>query len=391
MSPTMPPPTAKSVTKTPCSLEEFLAYACYYFPRLNKEHKPPTPEQCDDLAYLYTHRKVGLLASRGYGKTLLVVLFDSYFALKRFKVVHRAHRDVNLEQYYDGFERLKWHVTKWHVDWGQHVRILIGLYEHGRGPRCDLISNDECGTVILPRDCNFFYACQDMLSGSALGRAVYIGTQDPNSLWSKIAPDARCRGYDSLAMPWVTMQYNYARKHRPAWYMDQEYHMKATPAGGLLWPKCTVQAHSYQTKRFGIDSNPEEGYFVVGSHQTDDALYICEAHVFTTLRELALFMVTRRRADLEFELEMNGPGAVVGQYLDENDIPYIKHVVTEQNKIQRCAAIACKPVVVPPELEYVYKNCIKQIWNKEKKIEKFSDAHWFDATWHSATEEIVWT
>jgi len=307
---------------------------------------------------------------------------------RHWRWAHLAKELAQLDQWYVWMEALGWKTTQWYAYKG-NLRIDVRLYRQGRGPRYDGLTNDEVGTIVTDLERRHFMQSQEMLSGSQLGKSCWIGTMDPNSIWDKVKHQ-KIRGYDALIMPWVKRQYESAKRKNPGWYMDQEYHMKATPAGGLLLPKCILQAHEYQPTRYGIDSNPEEGYYVVGTHKTLDATYVCNAKVFYTLRELGLFVMTQHHPNIEFELEMNGPGGVVANYFEENAIPFVAHTVTEDNKIRRCTELATKPIIVPPELEYVYRNLTKQIWNKDKRIEKFQDAHWFDATWHSADESVVW-
>lgn len=367
------------------SLSKFLAdlqaYARQVFP-------PITALQLEDLCHLATYREAGLCAARGYGKTLLACIYETFMALRNWAVVHIFKSVNQAAQWTVWMETLGWATTQW-TAYRYGKTIALRIYAQGRGPRYDVVVNDEVGTVVLPLERKQFSAAQHMLSGSKLGKSLWVGTQDPNSIWEK-GQHQRIRGYDASQMPWVTKAYKAALRRDPPWSIDQEFYCKATPAGGLLLPKCTLQTHPYKARRYGIDSNPEEGYYVVGTFRTDDAVYICDARVFTTLRELGLFIMTQAHPNLEFELEMNGPGGVVANYFDENEIPYTRHVVTEQNKITRCSALACKPIVVPPELEHVYRNLTKQIWTSDKKIEKFDDAHWFDATWHSVAHEFVW-
>jgi hypothetical protein len=360
---------------------ELLHYAKSKFPLLSKEQE-------DDLLHIATYREAGLCAARGFGKTLIACIYEDFMVQRNWSVCHCFKNLNQAAQWYTWMELLGYKTTLWEAHKGRFV-VYLRIYQQGRGPRFDVLINDECGTVILPLERKHFSACQHMLSGSKLGKSVWVGTQDPNSIWEK-GQHQRIRGYNAQQMPWVTKAYLAAVRRDPPWSVDQEFHCKATPAGGLLLPKCIIQEHPYKATRYGIDSNPEEGYYVVGSHKTLDALYVCDARVFYTLRELGLFIMTQHYPNIDFELEMNGPGGVVANYFDENEIPYIRNTVTDATKIQRCSQLACKPIVVPPQLEHVYRNLTKQIWNKDKKIEKFDDAHWFDATWHSDVEEIVW-
>jgi hypothetical protein len=350
--------------------------------------KPMSAQQEQDLQHLCLHRKSGEAASRGYGKTLFACIIETYLASLNFLVTHIFKELKQATQWYVWMRRLGWKVSQWNARCGEWT-VYLRLYNQGRGPRMDAIINDEVGTVISEIERQNFRACQEMLSGSRLGFAKYLGTRDPNSIWDKYEQNVIVRPYDAQTMPWAVMQYNDAKRHSPAWYMDQEYHMKATPAGGLLFQHCVLQDHDKKTTRYGIDVNPMEGHFVVGTCYTPDATYVTEARVFHDLQSLALFMSHQHHA-IEFELEMNGPGGVVAQYLHEGNIDFVESWVTEDNKVARCTELASHPVIVKPECQQVYVNLIAQIWDENKRIKKFNDAHWFDATWHSAAAPIIW-
>lgn len=358
-------------------LSELRAYAKQVFP-------PITNLQLEDLEHLALYHEAGLCAARGYGKTLIACIYETFMAERNWTVCHCFKNENQAEQWYKWMEILGWVTTLWNARRGQW-QVDLRIYKQGRGPRYDVLINDEVGTVCLPLERKHFSACQHMLSGSALGKSVWIGTQDPNSIWSK-GKHQRIRGYDPNQMPWVTRAYLAACQRDPQWSIDQEFYCKATPAGGLVLQYVVVdKPTTYTTQRYGIDSNPEEGYCVVGSFHHDKHIYITEAYLFPTLQQLATFVSTHQH--MPMELELNGVGMVVKQYLNERDLSVIGTWVDEDTKQYRVTNVACHTIHVPDTMiDTVYPILMKQIWGEDKKIVKFPDAHYFDAFYLSVIE-----
>jgi hypothetical protein len=340
-----------------------------------------TPDQEADLIHLCSHRKSGIAASRGYGKTLLACIIETYLASHRWLGCHIFLTTNQAVQWYEWMRKLGWRVTQWSARYGDFV-VYLRIYAQGRGPRMDYIFCDEIGTVISDIERAQFAACQEMLSGSKLGFAKYMGTRDPNSIWSHYEQCVVIRPYNALTMPWATMQYEDARMHNPPAYMDCEYHMKATAAGGLILTKTHVIPDTNRvTQRFGIDPNPVHGLYVVGTHVENMSIYITEAWCFTTLEELAQFM--QSNPGIPFELEMNGVGGVVAMFLRSNHLSYVECWTDDKTKTDRCVQCAVRDIYIPQVYEHdVLPVLMKQIWDG-KKVMKFNDAHWFDAFWLS--------
>lgn len=357
-------------------IDELVCYAIQLYKQI-------TPEQIEDLVHLASYHECGLCASRGYGKTMLTVLYETFMAERNWTVCHMVKIENQAKQWHQWMIYFGWDTTQWRA-WRGNAVIDLRLYRQGRGPRYDVIVNDEVGTIVLPLETRQFNYSQEMLSGSKLGKACWTGTQDVNSVWSK-CPRQKVRGYDPVIMPWVKRQYESAKKRNPAWYMDLEYHCKATPAGGLVLTNIVVEDHNYTSSSYGIDSNPEEGYFVCGSHRVGKRNYLCEAYMFETLSKLADFV--RRHQHMHIELETNGVGGVVKNYLIENNLSVIPIHVTDDIKTTRVNDLACITSVIPHKYEeLVLPTLIKQIWGPDKKIVKFSDAHWFDSYYLSCQQ-----
>jgi hypothetical protein len=199
-------------------------------------------------------------------------------------------------------------------------------------------------------------------------------------MWSK-ATHKKIRGYNESEMPWVKLSFEAAQRRDPAWMVDQDFRCLATPAGGLVLMHVILKDHLYDersTMQFGIDTNPSAGYFVVGSNTQNREVFLTEAHCFYTLHDLADFI--RSHKHIPFYLEMNGPGGVTAQFLREEECPFAEVWLDEQSKIDICTKSASVPIYVPLKFEEdVYPILTKQIWGEDKKIVKFSDAHYFDA------------
>jgi hypothetical protein len=334
-----------------------------------------------------SHLKSGIAASRGYGKTLMAVIIESFLASHRWIGAHLFKTTNQATQWYEWFRKLGWRVTQWHCSFGPYV-VHLRIYAQGRGPRMDYVFCDEIGTVITDIERADFAACQEMLSGSRFGFAKYMGTRDPNSIWSHYEQNVIIRPYDPITMPWAIMQYEDARTHNSPAYMDCEYHMKATAAGGLILTKTHVIPSTDRiTHRFGIDPNPVHGLYVVGSHIQGMGIWITEAWCIETLEELADFMLSN--PDIPFELEMNGVGGVVAMYLRSHHIPYQECWTDDKIKTARCVQCAVRDIYVPEEYAHdVLPVLVKQIWDG-KKVMKFNDAHWFDAFWLSVGSNLT--
>jgi len=357
-------------------IDELVCYAIKIFRQI-------TPEQIEDLVHIASYHECGLCASRGYGKTMLTVIYETFMAERNWNVCHMVKILNQAKQWYSWMEYFGWDTTQWKACRGDAF-VDLRLYRQGRGPRYDVITNDEVGTVVLPLETRQFNYSQEMLSGSKLGKKTWTGTQDVNSIWSK-CPNQRVRGYDPLIMPWVVRQYESAKKRNPAWYMDLEYHCKATPAGGLVLTDIVIEDHYFSSTSYGIDSNPSVGYYVVGSHREGKRNYMCEAYEFTTLSGLANFVRTHQH--MHIELELNGVGGVVKNYLNENNLSVIPIHVNDEMKTLRVNNVACITTVIPPKLEeLVLPTLTKQIWGPDKKIVKYPDAHWFDAYYLSCEQ-----
>lgn len=343
--------------------------------------KPITPEQEHDLIELCTKRKSGIAASRGYGKTLLFCIIETFLASLGYIGSHIFLEKSQAVQWHVWMTRLLWKDTEWHASYGDWV-VYLRLYNQGRGPRMDYIVNDEMGTIITDIDRRYFQASQEMLSGSALGFCKYSGTRDPNSIWSHYEQDIIIRPYNPLTMPWAVMQYEDAKIHNAPAYMDCEYHMRATAAGGLILTKThLIDSTDRITHHYGIDPNPVHGLFVIGSHIEGMAIWITEAWCFDTLDELADFMETHKT--IPFELEMNGVGGVVAMFLRSRHLNFIECWTDDKLKVDRCVYCAVRDIYIPKEYEHdVLPVLTKQIWDG-KKVMKFADAHWFDAFWLS--------
>lgn len=348
-----------------------------------------TMDQEEDLRHLTTWFESSLCASRGYGKTMLAVLIETFMAERGWRVCHIFKTTKQAEQWFVWMEYFGWKTTAWVASRGR-FKIDLRLYMQGRGPRYDLIVNDEVGTVILPLEMKQFRACQHMLSGSKLGIAIWIGTQDPNSIWVN-APHQKLRPYDETIMPWVKRAYERALKRDPGWSVDQEFRCMATPAGGLILQHIFIQQHERTSVQYAIDSNPEVGYFVVGTFQLDWEIYVCEAHCFATLRELADFIYNHKKYPIR--LELNGVGSVVAKYLEECMLrEYVEGIwVDDKFKYDQVVFVAAQQIFCLPEFEETLVATLKkQIWGEDKKPVKFSDAHWFDAFYLSCTIPQSW-
>ena len=335
------------------------------------------PEQMDDLIHLCSHRKSGLAASRGYGKTLMCVIIAAFLSSKGYLVTYEFNKLAQATQWYVWFRRIGWKVTQWRCYMGDW-EVSLRLYSQGRGPRCDAIFNDEIGTVISDVERQNFAASQEMLSGSSLGFAKYLGTRDPNSIWSKYEQNIVIRPYNPIVMPWAVMQYDDAKLHNPQWYMDQEYHMKATPSGGKILLYLSRLNHHYETTRFGLDSNSSEGHCLIGSNTQNRQVYITEVHMFDSLHDLSDYLKLYHYIPLD--VEENGQGGVVSQFLREEGISHATTWVTDVSKVQLATKVGAVEVFVPDSVEFdtCYANLDSQIW-KDKKVFKTKDAHYFDA------------
>jgi hypothetical protein len=344
-------------------------------------HAEMTSEQEYDLIHLCSNRKSGIAASRGYGKTLLACIIESFLASHHWIGCHIFKTTNQATQWYEWFRKMGWRRSQWHATYGNYI-VYLRIYAQGRGPRMDYIFNDEVGTVISDIERADFSASQEMLAGSPLGFVKYMGTRDPNSLWSKYEQCLVLRPYNPETMPWAVMQYEDAKTHNSPAYMDCEYHMKATAAGGLILTKTHIIANTDRiTHRFGIDPNPVHGLYVVGSHVQGMEIYLTEAYCFNTLDELSDFILSR--PECPFELEMNGVGGVVAMFLRSKGAHYIECWTDDHIKVDRCVFCAVRDIYIPKEYEFdVLPVLTKQIWDG-KKVMKFNDAHWFDAFWLS--------
>jgi len=335
-----------------------------------------TLEQEDDMIHLCSHRKSGLAASRGYGKTLMCVIIEAFLASHGYLITHEFNGLSQAAQWYVWFARIGWKVTKWRATFGDW-EVSLRLYNQGRGPRCDAIFNDELGTVISDRERQQFAASQEMLSGSSLGFAKYCGTRDPNSIWAKYESNTIVRAYNPITMPWAVMQYEDAKLHNAIWYMDQEYHMKATPAGGKVLLYLKRADHAFETMQFGLDSNSANGHCLTGSNTQYRHVYLTECQMFFSLRDLSNYLKLYPNTPLN--VEMNGQGGVVSQYLMEEGLGHIQTNVTATSKVELAAKVGAVPISVPDFIDdECYNNLENQIW-KDKKVYKTSDAHYFDS------------
>jgi len=353
-------------------VNECVQYAYHEFP-------PFSREQEEDLRHFCTYLESSLCAARGYGKTLIACIFETFMAKRGWRVCHMFKNLNQAAQWYVWMELLEWATTLWVARKGK-FHVDLRLYQQGRGPRYDIIINDEVGTVVNPLERKRFFAAQKMLSGSKLGLAIWIGTMDPNSVWDK-SPHQKVRSYDPKHMPWVTAAYEASLKRDPPWMTDQEFHCKATPAGGAVMQYVTREDHTFQSERYGIDSNPEAGYHVTGTRYIPqfNKIFVCEYLVFYTLKELGDWI--SKHQHFPIEVELNGVGGVVSQYLHERNLHFIETWVDESLKFDRVTSVACRPTIVPTGEKWdVFVKCLlRQIWNKDKTIEKLSDAHAFDS------------
>lgn len=274
-----------------------------------------------------------------------------------------------------------WKVTLWNAKYREY-EIGFRLYCQGRGPRQDFLGCDEVGTVITEIERNQFMDCQPMLSGSRLGVCIWLGTQDPNSIWSK-CPNRKIREYNKT-MTWITPQLERDKKKFPQWWIDREYYALATPSGGLILRNCVMGEHKFSTKRWGIDVNSSRFYNCVGSNLEKNILYITDIREIKTLKDLTTFVKEQNYLGIPVEVEQNGPGMETTKHLREAGCSVIADTVTEKIKMDRVTNLgSLTKIVFPLKYEMVYKDCVRQIWDEWGKIVKFSDADWFDATWHS--------
>jgi hypothetical protein len=358
----------------------FYQYCCECFQKVGLT---PHPDQMHAAMEMLHRKRFKFVSCRGFGKTLLLTIIETFLAKRGWRVCHLAKLEMQLTQWQVWMAKLGWKTTKYNARFA-NVQIDCRLYCQGRGPRYDVLCCDEVGTVITPKEQKDFFAVMNTKSGSVLNKLIITGTNDPNSVLNV---------YKGLLMPidptygWAWEHYEEAVKTMPAWFVDQEFRCLNTPAGGVVLPNCMVDEHDKQPTRGGIDVNSEAGITVVESCKEGNDIYICNVKRFTKMEipQLAAYIKSQ---PFKYELETNGEGKIVEAWLKQQGASVIADWVTEESKIDRISKIVCCRLHFSLKTRLVMKDCMRQVWTPEKKIYKFPDAHYFDAMWHSVRTKV---